>query len=444
MRYHFLLVFLFTLTLCADEWSQFHANGPNNGFMPVQTSPAENPAWSIEVGTIAGTSPVLGPDGTVFVGNAAGILSAINPNGTKKWEKTVARGWSLSTPAVDETGNVYVSATFQGLVRDHRDGFSERFIIQSRLFCYSPDGRLKWKYSPGSVSLPEGFRAEFFFTSTPKIIFLEDAVRVFLVQSYWNTYTLNQENFLVVIHEDGYLEDARYLSEATFVHVSGGGGLSFSGGTIGPKPLPYNAIFPRSAVAIVDYYPNQQTPLIIAADDADAITAFRWNGKNLSQRLWQRPGSNTTFKFDFGSPAVFYNGNLLIGRSDGQVYLLNPESGEEIHTPWPRFSSGIYSTAASFLRQMYFSTLDGEVVMLDSDGEISLTTHLDAQTASSPAMSASFLYLNASDGLHTLTFELENAAHYEFHGGGTSSPAIGKNGTVYTLDAKTLYAFPAL
>ena len=60
---------------------------------------------------------------------------------------------------------------------------------------------------------------------------------------------------------------------------------------------------------------------------------------------------------------------------------------------------------------------------------------------SSVAMSASFLYVQASDGIYTLSFDAEQIAHYEFSGGGNSSPAIGNNGTIYSLGSSTLFAF---
>ncbi len=52
--------------------------------------------------------------------------------------------YSFSTPAIDENENIYVSATFKGLVRDHRLGYTEEyFVMKSKLFCYDSDGRFK-------------------------------------------------------------------------------------------------------------------------------------------------------------------------------------------------------------------------------------------------------------------------------------------------------------
>jgi outer membrane protein assembly factor BamB len=432
------------------EWNQFHGNGPNQGFMPIGTSPAKTPQWTLDIGYTHGNSPVIGPDDTIYVGNSIGELFAINSNGTIRWRREIARGWDIDTVAVDSEGRIYAACTWKGIERDHRGSRETiRFVWKSKLICLSSIGQILWNYEPGQVPLPDGQMAHLFFTSVPKIWENKGEVRVFLIVAFWNTYNQLQQNYLVVINGNGDHEATRYLSKATFVQLSGGGGsrkriplgILASGAEIGSAPLPANAPLPNSAIAIVDFGDYKETPLIIASDDADAVTAFRWQDNTLASNIWSRPGSDTTFKYLFNSPAVFYTGVLLLGRSDGQIMLLDTLTGNELYQPWPRLDSAILSTPASFLRQIYLITQNGEFVALDSDGTVWKKTKLEAQSASSPAMSASFLYVNAANGIYTLTLDLEQIAYYEFEGGGTSSPAIGHNGTVYTLGKRTLYAF---
>jgi outer membrane protein assembly factor BamB len=441
-KYYFLIFCLFTIPCFAKSWNQFRANDLNNGFIPIQTSPAQKPTWTNDVGPINGASPVVGPDGTIYVGNAVGTLIAINPNGIIRWKKELTRGWECSTPSISSNGNIFIACTFRGYVTDHREAEPKRqYVQQSKLFCCGPNGEVRWTYIPPIVSLGNKQTSHFFFTSTPKVFDKNGSSHIFIVESYWNEYVM-QRNFLIVLNEAGQLIDARFLSEAAFAEITGGGFKKVpSGGEIGPAPLPGTAHKPENAIAIVEFPNNRSLPAVIVSDQADAITAFQWENNSLSSLLWSRGPSNAIFDYFQTSPSIHYGGLVMLGRSDGKVFFLDPWSGEELNKPWPKLNSGIYSTPTSFLRQIYLITLDGEFVALDSDGSIWKKTQLGAQSMSSVAMSASFLYVQASDGIYTLSFNAEQVAHYEFSGGGNSSPAIGNNGAVYALGSDILYAF---
>ncbi|HSX14085.1 MAG TPA: PQQ-binding-like beta-propeller repeat protein [Chlamydiales bacterium] len=440
-KYHVLSFCFVTISCFANSWNQFRGNDLNNGFIPIQTSPAEKPAWTMDVGPINGTSPAVGPDGTIFVGNTRGTLTAINPDGTRRWRKELSRGWRCSSPSISTSGDIFVACTFQGYVTDHRGKEPKRrYVQQSKLFCCNPNGGIRWTYTPPTVSLGNHQTSHFFFTSNPKVYDENGSPYIFIVESYWDDY-LMQRNFLIVLDESGQLIDARFLSEAAFAEITGGGFKRAPSGEIGPVPLPSTAYKPENAIAIVKFENNSRLPAIIVSDQADAITAFQWENNRLSSLLWSRGPSNANFDYFQTSPAVHYGGLAMLGRSDGRVFLLDPWSGEELSKPWPKLSSGIYSTPTSLLRQIYLITLDGELTAIDSDGSIWKKTKLGAQSMSSVAMSASFLYVQASDGIYTLSFDAQQIAHFEFSDGGNSSPAIGNNGAVYALGSSTLFAF---
>ena len=368
----FLFCFL-TISCFAKSWNQFRANDLNNGFIPVQTSPAQKPTWTKEVGPINGTSPAVDSIGTIYVGNTQGTLMAINPDGTTRWKKELSRGWRCSTPSISNlNGNIFVACTFQGYVTDHRDEEPKRrYVQQSKLFCCTPNGEIRWIYTPPTVSLGPKKTSHFFFTSTPKVFDENGLSHIFVVESYWDDY-LMQRNFLIVLNESGELIDARFLSEAAFAEITGGGGFKRipSGGEIGSVPLPSTAYKPENAIAIVKFANNSSSPVVIVSDQADAITAFEWENNSLSSLLWSRGPSNAIFDYFQTSPSIHYGGLVILGRSDGKVFFLDPWSGEELNKPWPKLSSGIYSTPTSFLRQIYLITLDGEFTALDSDGSI--------------------------------------------------------------------------
>lgn len=442
LKYYLTIFFFITVPCFAKSWDELRGNDLNNGFIPVQTAPAEKPIWTKDVGPINGTSPVVGSDGTIYVGNAMGALLAINPNGNTRWRKELARGWKCSTPSVSSNGNIYVACNFRGYVIDHRKGEPKRrYLQESKLFCCGPNGEIRWTYTPPVVSLGNGQNSHFFFTSVPKVLEENGSSHIFMVEAYWDDY-LMQRNFLIVLNESGELVDARFLSEAAFAEITGGGfKRAPSGGEVGSVPLPSTAYKPENAIGIVKFANNTSLPVVIVSDQADAITAFEWDSNSFSSLLWSRGPSNANFDYFLTSPSIHYGGLAMLGRSDGKIFFLDPWSGEELNKPWPKLSSGVYSTPTSFLRQIYLITLEGEFVALDSDGSIWKKTPLGAQSMSSVAMSASFLYVLASNGIYTLGFDAEQVAHYQFSGGGNSNPAIGNNGFVYALGSNTLYAF---
>ncbi len=73
------------------RWSQFHADGPSQGWMAVPSTAAVPlvPKWSVDVGLAGYSSPVIGPEGTVYITTAAGEVVAVNPDGTIKWRRAL-------------------------------------------------------------------------------------------------------------------------------------------------------------------------------------------------------------------------------------------------------------------------------------------------------------------------------------------------------------------
>lgn len=441
-KFSLLLILLMSSPSFAITWNQFRANDLNNGFIPVQTTLAENPIWTKDVGPINGTSPVVASDGTIYVGNERGVLIAVNPDGTTKWRRELQRGWKCSTPSISDNGNIYINCNFRGYVTDHRQGEPKRYFVQqSKIFSLNPEGGIRWSYTPPTVTLDNKYRSPFFFTSVPKVLNDNGATYILLVEAYWDD-NLMQRNFLIALNDQGELVDARYLSEAAFGEITGGGGFRSGGGEIGSKPLPSHAYKPENSIGIVNFPLGEFTqPIIIVSDMSHTITAFEWRNQGLSTQLWSRGGSRTIFDYYQTSPSIHYGGLVIFGRSDGRMVFLDPWTGEELNKPWPKLGSGVYSTPASFLRQIYLITHEGEFVALDSDGSVWKKLQLGAESMSSVAYSANHLYVNAADGIYTMSFEGEKEAFFPFTGGGNSSPAISNKGRVYALGGSGLFAF---
>ncbi len=82
-------------------------------------------------------SPSVGPDGTIYAVFSQDLVTAINPDGSEKWNVSFTYPWemSFSTPAIDASGVIYLSAEarYEGVDLSH-------------IYAFNADGTLKWKY----------------------------------------------------------------------------------------------------------------------------------------------------------------------------------------------------------------------------------------------------------------------------------------------------------
>lgn len=80
------------------------------------------------------TLPPIGKDGTIYIGSWEKKIYAYNLDGEKKWEVDLGKGFLHDRPSVGQDGNIY--ATTGG-----------------DLYSISSDGKVKWKYSYGDISI---------------------------------------------------------------------------------------------------------------------------------------------------------------------------------------------------------------------------------------------------------------------------------------------------
>ncbi len=158
-----------------SQWTQYHSNGPNQGFIPVQTTVAVQPKWQVQVGHVGYGSPVIGADGTIIIGTLGGELVAVNPDGTIKWRRTlIARehpdypGAIIGSPAVGSDGNIYVITTTNLIIRDHRNGGTQtKRVRRSSLHSVDPAGNIRWSFRFPANTSPSGTGA--YTNSSPKV-----------------------------------------------------------------------------------------------------------------------------------------------------------------------------------------------------------------------------------------------------------------------------------
>ncbi len=131
------------------------------------------------------------------------------------------------------------------------------------------------------------------------------------------------------------------------------------------------------------------------------------------------------------SPAIGLDGTVYVGSDDGNLYALNPETGEEV---W-RFPAGAEvrsSPAVAPDGTIYFGSADGYFYALRPNGVLKWSFNVGDYIFSSPAISSdgrivifgssdnNIYALNASSGILKWKYETDNKI--------ISSPAIGHDG----------------
>jgi len=430
------------------RWRQFHADGQNQGFVPIQTTIAQQPKWHIEIGPVGYGSPVIGADNTIYIGTLKGEIVAINPNGTIKWRQALIGnhpGIITGSPAVAKDGNIYVISTVNLQSRDHRGGkVVVRRIRKSTLHCLDPSGRIVWSFQFPDNAAPSGLGGYTF--SSPKV--WGDQNPFIFVPAIFETSGFA---FELLVIQSGNLVFRTDIASYPPAPITGEGpGLGdilegiwdfinspvdFDTSGVGPT-LEETFGFPEPTLAIVDYGQYANQPLVIIEDNYKALKVFRWEFPILIP-LWTKV-SKASLR---STPATFVNGLLAIGESDGTICFYDVDSGNELWKPWYKANHSVLAPPASFGRQVYFAA-DKKLIVLDANSKLWEQHDLGGRCLGAVALSANFAYVSATDGLYTFSFDLQNFSKNSAVIGGISSPAIGDDGTVYVMDLRnTLWAF---
>ncbi len=117
-------------------WAAIHGNSGNSDYVPLAMNSTVQQRWHILRGAGLWSPPAVSQDGTVFVTSGRGAgwshLHAVSPDGKILWESPPEQspddldaGAVLSTPVLDEAGDIYVGDLNQ-------------------FWAWHPKGRLKW------------------------------------------------------------------------------------------------------------------------------------------------------------------------------------------------------------------------------------------------------------------------------------------------------------
>jgi outer membrane protein assembly factor BamB len=434
------------------HWHQYQANAASQGFAPLSTIPANSSKWQIEVGRVAFASPVIGLDGTIYIGNLQGELLAINPNGSLKWRRQLdMRGSFISgSAAIDANGNIYFITTFRAKVRDHRNGQTIRSkVAHSKLHSLNPDGSLRWTFSfpvSNTANSTDGYTL-----SSPKIVGKQN--QVIFVPAIFTRIASRLD--LMAIDLSGNLINRITVSEYPTppVVVTGGGvgdifagiwdflnGAEFNPSGGGPT---LKQLFGQTepTLAVADFGPFKNQPVIVIDDNYKQLSAFRWESGRIFTPLWKKTSSQVR---PAASPAILSSSMVAAGQADGTLALYDVLTGNELWKPWYKAKNAIQSPPASFISQIYL-TSHTSVIALDANGrflkEFKMSEHSMGAALGSPAISANHVYVNAQEGLFSFSLDLNQVTQNSMSLGGVSSPAIAGDGTIYSVDRdKRLWA----
>jgi outer membrane protein assembly factor BamB len=434
---------------------QYHSDGPNQGFVTIRTEEAIQPKWRVEIGPVAYASPVIGADGTIYIGTLKGDLVAVNPDGSLKWRRTLSAtpnrhyaGAVTGSAAVGSDGNIYVVSTINENIRDHRNGSTQdKKVRHSSLFSVDPEGNIRWVYAFPEIVSAYGVGA--YTSSSPKVWGEGVNLRIFVPALYVSGGLAVE---LLVINQAGALVhkvDVSTYPPSPIVATGPGLGDILSGiWDFISSPVDFDTSgigltleeqvgWPEPTLAIVDYSQFANRPLILVEDNYKQVAAFRWQSPILVP-LWAKVSNKVRFRT---SPAVFANGLVVVGEESGLLSLYDVESGRELWKPWYNAKKPIMAPATSFGRQIYLIA-GKKLVVLDYNSTPWKEAELGGKCLGAPLLSANFVYVSATDGLYTFSFDLKNHSKNGDFAGGVSSPTVSPDGTIYAMDLReNLWAF---
>ena len=406
-----------------SPWPKFHGDAQNTG----QTSNAmPSTDWAAVIGSPINSTPAVGLDGTVYVGANNGYIYAINPlTGAIIWQvKTSAR--VASSPVISSKGILYV-------------GSSDHCLYAINI----SNGGIIWKYLTGGA-----------ITSTPA---LGADGNVYFGSYDGYVYSLNQATGTLIwtVKTHGPIESSPTLSVDGTLFI---GSDDFNIYAIDTVLVSVKWTYlTNGAVASSPALANGMA--YFGSDDGNVYAISSINGS----LVWSQPTNWSVSS----SPCVDSNGNVYVGSFDSNLYAFNGLSGAVLWT-YKTGDSIESSPAVDKSGNVYVGSDDGKIVdIATATGALVYGYTEGSELRSSPIIAGtSTVLFGTSDGslLHK-NLSISNASGWsKFHGnnyntglsagfgatgfqkwatsnvGGTSSPTIGADGTIYSSYLNNLYA----
>lgn len=429
--------------LTPKDWSQLQSDAMGTGFNAVHTGPADAAVkqWSAIVGEMAFSSPVINSSGEIIVGTTAGDLVGVGTDGSisfrRHMDECIVSSPAASAPTPPGGEGIYV-------VTQHRSGDSYASTLRA--------------ITSTAVRAMSDSLFGFKTTASPK---LWDH---FVFVPAGNTlYVFEQSNLSLVGHANGCTSPVcgSALSRSTAQpnadeivncvvknRSSNLVDLKICLPTLDPHQVRGPVIQP--SVAIIDnpnLLPDERYPTIFMVT-ALCVNSFRFNPNSLDaplSLLWSQPivpMDCDSFRHAMPtSPAVLYvNGGMIvvgISYDDGgnTVSAFRIDDGAPLWSFTSPDLGDIEAPPAGGLRQIYAAT-SNSLFVIDSNGLFVSRTPSITPVAGT-ALSLERVYYPTENGIASMSVDpanpdnsfensIGNATHF-----GRSTPAIGKDGTLY-------------
>jgi len=410
--------------LGVGRWSQLGGDSSGRGFLAARSTFALPPfiQWEARLGGRAFSSPVIGPDGTVYVGTYPGDLVAVAADDNERWRVPFASIFAgsaiISTPAVADDGSIFVITS----------QLNEEEEPVSTLNKVSPDGDLLWsRFTPAVNS---------FTTASPKVwdsfVFVFAPLELLVFDFDGNIVAQEHTAFCTPVCGSSGSDLFDFFVEAgKCILTFGVTCLGVEWDPSGPPVSPLETYPFHPSVAVADFasVAPDGLPLVVVVDGF-CLSAWRFAPPDL-QLLWGEKvygGGCDDKAVLHTSPAIFADGQVVVGNEKGKVRSFNAVTGDKL---WEYDADESVQGVASIGRQIHVTSVF-HVHFVDSNGQQVAKFDLPGSTRGAPALSADFAYVSFSGGLHTFSFDLFSSyAVDNTMQGGVSSPAIGEDGTIY-------------
>jgi hypothetical protein len=430
-----ILVILHSGCASVGTWSQFHGDGPSQGFKAIHTTYALKPKWTLDLTDhVAFSSPVLSKDGTIYVGASDGLIK-VSQDGLMLWKTSFTDARIFSSPAAGPDGNIYVVTT-------KKIGDKQYY---SELHSVNPLGNINWTRNFGVTS-------DIFTSASPKIWGSEKNLNIFVYLK--ELYVFSQDGRMLkagdITNHCTTVTNSSWFADF-FISIGKGFESFFTGEafTFDVSAINWDEIYgwPDPTVAIVSY-PNMKyvrepfskfetEPLIVAANYC-TISGVRWKPEDQLVTMW---GRNLPDPKKTTSPAGFPNGILAIGREDGLVELFDVETG--VQQAQYNAREKIVGTPASLLGITIYVASKRNLHVISANGNPLNILELKGETLASPAVTADAVYVSTTAGLESFALDFSAQTIDKEARGGVSSPTVGPDGTIYMItESGQLRAYP--
>lgn len=416
-------------------WKQFHGGEENRGYIPVRSKPELKAKWNkpVNIGYISYSSPVIADDGTIYIGTTVGALVAVKADGSGiKWvhhtSPVLTNPTIIGSPAVGSKGDIYFIVS--RLAGKPCNGCVDSY--PSLLIKLDPvDGHETGSFEFNQPPKEVGFS---YTTTSPKLItikgedfiFVPSKDKVFVLDS--RCTVIAQSDILCTGDKGGsWPFDFESLSRNSGAQ----GGPHFFDTYKEPDEFWLDA---TPAITKNTDGGELSNPVLVTATNRCGIQAFSWTPPPNS-KLESKWYIEKDFDELFSSPAISTSGEIVVGTKSGKLYSYKLQTGDE---NWsfnadeplvtsPAFYGGVLRVYIAGLRNLYAIENGNQVAKFP----------LPFSTTSSCALSMDRVFVSTLSSLISLNIDFSSQANQSFMGG-LSSPAIGKDGTVYVASNRGL------